>query len=757
MKLSALNFSAMSRKRQWLAPTIVGVVVTILFLLAYMVKPQSIQRLSDLFFDQIQNQSPREYNPDTPVRIIDIDDESIRRIGQWPWPRNTVAKLNSRLGDAGAAVIAYDIIFSEADRTSPENMLQVLESNPNAKGKFPEILNLKSHDSILAESFKETRVVTGFFLLGNATADLPPPRQGFSLIGDSPAAHLESYQGALFAIPELYNAASGAGHVSFIPDGDGVVRTAPLVGRVGDRLFPSLSAEALRVVQDVPSFAIKSANASGEWDITKNKTPHMSMMRIGSFQVPTTSDGKIRVHYTTPQEARYIPAWKIMSSDPKDLDWMDKIAGHIVFIGTGAEGLKDLVTTPIKGGERPGVVVHAQIAEQIIQGDYISKPYWTHSVETVSILIFGGILALLLPHLKAARGIILILVMGNAIYFSSYFAFTKYAYLLDPVYPLLSIIVSYILITLTAFYMTESERSRIRGAFSLYLSPEMVKQVSENPELLTLGGEEREISILFLDVRAFSKISETMRPNEITEFLNRFLTPMTNILQSHEATIDKYIGDAIVAFWNAPLDDPLHQRNAARAVLEMQAKLADLNAKYRNQNEFRWPDTVRMGIGINTGVCCVGNLGSEQRFSYSMIGDAANLASRIEGLTKQYGLSNLIGYNTAKELNGFAVLEADIVSVVGRVQPETIFMLVGDEHVAREPDFKNLRDTHNEFLKAYRNSEWSRAKALCETLHDLSKTYKIFRYYDVMSERITSFSKTPPEGDWKGIYVAQNK
>ena len=208
----------------------------------------------------------------------------------------------------------------------------------------------------------------------------------------------------------------------------------------------------------------------------------------------------------------------------------------------------------------------------------------------------------------------------------------------------------------------------------MYLSPTMVKRVSEDPGLLSLGGEERDLSVMFVDVRSFSKISETMRPQDITLFLNKFLTPMTDIIQEMDGTIDKYIGDAIVAFWNAPLDDDDHQRKAAKTILKMQASLADLNAEYRNQNEFKWPDTVEMGLGVNTGICCVGNLGSEQRFSYSMIGDAANLASRIEGLTKQYGVSNLVGHTTVQASQDFAYIEADFVEVVGRVNPEHIYL-----------------------------------------------------------------------------------
>ena len=756
MKFLRPNIGAMSRKRQWLAPTLVGVVVTLFFLLAHVAKPQAIERVSNLFFDAFQRQHPREYNPDLPVRIIDIDDESIRRIGQWPWPRTVVANLNTRLSEAGAAVIAYDIVFSEADRTSPENILSVLQENPKAQSQFTNISNLKSHDTILAESFQNSQVVTAIFLLDHEAAELPPALHGFTIFGNSPAAKLENYKGVLPAIPELYNAGSGVGSVSFRPGGDGIIRSAPLIGRVDERFFPSLAAEALRVAQGASSFGIKSSNAFGELASKDDKTPDMAMLRIGDFEIPTTPDGKLFIHYTDPQPSRYIPAWKILSTDPADQDWHDNIAGHLVFIGTGSEGLKDIVTTPIRGGE-PGVVVHAQAAEQIIQGDFILKPYWAQPFEFLLVLFLGLILALWLPRLKAARGIILILVLGNAIYFASYFAFTQYNYLLDPIYPLLSIIVSYILITLTSFYMTESERSRIRGAFSLYLSPQMVKQVSENPGLLTLGGEEREISVLFLDIRSFSKISETMRPQELTEFLNKFLTPMTDILQSHNATIDKYIGDAIVAFWNAPMDDTQHHKNAARAVLDMQEKLSNLNREFKNQSDVRWPDNVKMGIGINTGICCVGNLGSEQRFSYSMIGDAANLASRIEGLTKQYGLTNLIGNSTAKELNGFALLEADTVSVVGRDQAETIYILIGDEFIANTSEFARVQKLHAEFLTAYRNREWADAKHLCVTLGNLSTAYDIHKYYNVMSDRISTYEKIPPADNWQGVYNAEQK
>lgn len=737
---------------KWVIPTIVGLIITSIFLATYLAQPPVIKRLSYLSSDVFQRQFPRPYNPDSPVRIIDIDEESIRRIGQWPWPRTIVAEMNDRLAEAGAAVIAYDIVFSESDRTSPENMLPVLQSNPNAKHSFDEISSLKSHDKIFADSFENSQVVAGIFLVGSETETLPLTRHSFAFSGSDPTSRVDRYKGSIFPISTLENSTSGIGHVTFRPDTDGVIRSAPLLGRVGDRIFPSLSVEALRVAQGAQNFIVKSSNASGELAGQAVEVPEMAAMKVGAFEIPTMANGDMIVHYSNPEPKRYIPAWKILS----DNSWSDLVAGHIVFIGTGAEGLKDLRTTPIRAAE-PGVLVHAQIVEQILEEDFLRRPYWASMLEIVGLIVYGLLISVLVPRLSAARGIILFLVAINIAYLAALIAYIRYKYLIDPVYPLLAAIGTYIGVALSSFYLTETERSRIRNAFSMYLSPTMVRQVSDNPEQLTLGGQERELTILFLDVRGFSSISEKMNPQEITTFLNKFLTPMTDILQEHHATIDKYIGDAIVAFWNAPLDDPNHAENSARAVLEMQETLASLNQEYPDADDFIWPDEVRIGIGLNTGICCVGNLGSEQRFSYSMIGDAANLASRIEGLTKPYGLSNLIGNATARSLQDFALLEIDVVKVVGRVSPETIFVIAGGPALAQQMSFVELRYQHEAFLSAYRDQSWPQAVSLATELVTKSETFGLSNYYEMMIRRIDGYKVDPPSSEWGGIYEASSK
>ncbi len=749
----------LTKRRKIMIPTVLGLLVTLGFYLAYVSKPASIEQLGNLVFDSYQKWKPREYAANTPVRIIDIDDESIARVGQWPWPRSTMAKLNDRLANAGAGVIAYDIIFSEPDRTSPKNIVNVLRANPLANGALDDFANmetLKDHDEMFAESFARIPVIAGFFLVQKETDKRPAFRHGFAWKGTKPSLIISQYAGAITPLGVLEEQLAGEGFVSFKPEGDGIVRAAPLLSGIGDRMYPALSVEALRVASGASTYILSSSDGTDGMAARDTKNPEMVKMRVGNFEIPTNKDGEFTVYFSKPHPERFIPAWKILSDEIPQNTWSDKILGHIVFIGTGAEGLKDIVATPIRAGE-PGVLVHAQVVEQIIEGQFLQRPYWVGMIELLVLVFTGVILALALPRLGAAKGAVIAVCFAVLIAYGSWYSFKVEQILINPIYPLLAILVSYLLITLTSFYITESERSQIRSAFSMYLSPTMVKKVSEDPSLLKLGGVERELTVLFLDIRSFSKISEGLEAEEITTFLNIFLSPMTTILQDNGATIDKYMGDAIVAFWNAPLDDGNHERNAARAVLEMMRRLSALNKKYAVQTEVKWPGEVRVGIGLNTGICCVGNLGSEQRFSYSMIGDAANLASRIEGLTKQYKVSVLIGNSTAGKLESFAVVEADLIQVIGRQTPERIFILAGDAEMTATDAYKTLMPLHAKFLDAYRAQKWAVAQKYIAKLRTLAEPLDFAGYYDVMSERINIYKTNPPPKKWGGVFVATRK
>ena len=598
-----------TKRRKTVIPTLVGLLAPVLIVLFYIGTPKFFTQSTELLYDSYQRLNPREYKPNMGVRVVDIDEKSLKLYGQWPWPRTIMAEFNQNLTDAGAAVIAYDIVFSESDRTSPENLVEVFKNNPQAKGDFENVKALTGHDQVFADAIGRSNVVTGFFLINDENNLLPVRKAGFAIGGTDPTDALPQYTGSIPALPILEAQVSGAGSVSFQPKADGIVRLAPLLSRIDGKVYPSLSIEALRAAQGAGAYKIRGNDASGE---TKSVDKEVVALQVGAFEVPTTRNGEFRLHFTERTPERTIPAWKVLANDPADTAWKEKIMGHILFIGTSAEGLKDIIATPVET-RLAGVEAHAQVVEQILGEQFLRRPDWIAGMEIMSFILLGILLALILPRLSAAKGSILTAVIAIGVFYGSYYAFTKHQTLFDPMLVLIGILASYLLITLSSFYLTESERSRIRSAFSMYLSPTMVKKVSEDPELLTLGGEERNMTILFLDIRGFSKISHGLEPNEITTFLNIFLTPMTNILQDGNATIDKYIGDAIVAFWNAPLDDPEHEKNAAKAVMEMMRSLDELNEKYMAQSEIKWPDDVRMGIGLNTGVCCVGKSGKRAK------------------------------------------------------------------------------------------------------------------------------------------------
>ncbi len=746
-------------QRKKLSPTLIGLALTALFFYVNVGQTRLTEQLSNIVFDHYQRVKPREYKPnDAPVRIIEIDDESIEKLGQWPWPRSQMAELHNRLNQAGAAVLAYDIVFSEKDRTSPENILEILKSNPRAGGDFTNIEKLVSHDRQFALALSESNTVLGFFTVSQMNDKRPDMSGRFSWGGGPLDAVVKNFAGAIIPIPELESRANGIGFATILPPSDGIIRSAPMIYRIGEDTYRSLSLEALRAAIGAGVVKFRLSDGTGEANVGVDPDGvEISQMMIGDFTFPTQRDGSLRVYYTADQNgARIIPAWKILSHDIPMESWSDKVAGHIVYIGAGAIGLKDIRATPIRNNEI-GAMIHAQVTEQIITGDHLKRPFFVRFFEVVTLVACGLILSFLLPRVKAYWGAIISAMLAGAVYYYSWHSFSANQTLISPVFPLLAILTIYLLMTIASYYLTEKDRSQIRSAFSMYLSPAMVRRVSHDPSLLTLGGEERNMTILFLDVRSFSRISESMEPEEITTFLNIFLTPMTNMLQNGKATIDKYIGDAIVAFWNAPLDDDEHEKNAAETVLKMNEELVRLNEKYMAQDQIKWPENVSVGIGLNTGVVCVGNLGSEQRFSYSMIGDAANLASRIEGLTKQYKVSVLIGEATALALDGFAVLEADLIQVVGRKKPERVFYLAGDESMTNGTEFKTIAKHHEKFLTAYRAQDWEIALSEIKALKPITEEIAFDGYYDVMAERIEGYKTNPPEKDWGGIYKATSK
>lgn len=696
-----------------------------------------IARIGDLFFDSYQRAAPREMK-DAPVQVVAIDEESIRKIGQWPWPRTEVGRLFEQLSGAGAAVIALDIVFSEPDRTSPAQLAARLPQADPAL--LAAMRGLPDNDALFVETVRNTPIVSGYFLTpdqgqGNVTA-----KGGIAVSGSAPDAALHTYASAITPLPAIQEATSGTGFLTFAPDSDGIIRRVPLLARQNGQVLPALSVEALRVAQQAGSVMVKTSDGSG--NMAGGGEVGVTALKVGDFTVPTTPAGEMWVHYPRAGTSGAVPAWQVLTGALSRQQMERAFAGKIVFIGASAVGLHDLVSTPVQDREL-GVNLHARVAEQMLLGEFLTRPDWADGLERTLVLVFGIVLLLLLPRIGALKGALLGAAFAVIALAGSWFAFTQAQFLLDPTWPLLAILAVYLASTVITFYREERQRSHIHRAFDHYLSPELVKRIADDPGQLQLGGEEREMTVMFADIRGFSALSEQLAPAEITRFLIGFLTPMCEVLLERKATIDKFIGDGILAFWNAPLDDPDQYENAAKAALGMVERIKAVNRDPPQP----WPGEVRIGIGLNAGPCCVGNIGSESRLSYSLIGDTVNLAARIEPLTKRYGVEIAIGEDFRKHISDFATLALDRVRVAGRDSPENVYVLLGDQSAASSPSWSTFAASHEAMIAAYRTGDWDAAGKLLGEGEAAARDWGLIPLYRLYRERLVG---SPPKG-WDGV------
>ncbi len=734
-------------------PALAGFAALLLVLLLQWLDPAPLHRLQLQVFDAYQRAAPWDGPRAARVAVVDIDEDSIERLGQWPWPRTDLATLTRRLGQAEADVVAYDIVFSEGDRTSPE----ALADSYAGQDIGAQLAALPSHDALLAESFDAVPIVLAYFLNREAIGRAVEPRMGISVNGDPPLRHVPAYRGALQPLPTLERAAAGTGFVSLEADDDGIIRRVPLVAYHRGTLVSSLSLEAARVAMKAGSPGLLTSAGSGQGTMVDAAAVSM---RIDDMVIPVDNTGAMWVHYppsgTEAGAGEILSAASIITGETSDIELREKVAGKIVFVGGSAVGLQDLVSTPLSN-RTGGVNVHAAATEQMLAGHFLERPDWAFGLETLLVLLLGLMLSLLLPRLGATLGALAALIAVGGVVALSWLAFANARYLLDPTWTVLAIASVYAVQTVAVYYREERQRSYIHAAFDRYLSPELVRQIAADPHKLELGGEERDMSVLMCDIRGFSRISERYTPKQVIDFLIAFLTPMSEILLARKATLDKYIGDAILAFWNAPLDDPDHPANAARAALEMVAKTKELNAAMAGKEGAVWPGEVRIGVGINSGLCCVGNMGSRERLSYTLIGDTVNVASRLEGLTKQYGVPIAVGETLTGRLEAFPLLELDRVRAVGRDRPVTISALLGDEEVKASADFQDLRAAHLAMLEAYRTQDWDSAEAALARGREAYETFDIPGLAALFATRIAGLRESPPGEGWDGVYQATSK
>ena len=663
--------------------------------------PAPVEELRVRTFDTFQLIYPRVKTA-RPVAIVDIDEKSLAKLGQFPWPRTRIADLVTNLTRLGAVVIAFDTIFSESDRLNPDVAAETfrnLDEETRAK-----LRALPSNDQIFADAMRRSRVVLGESGLPHVVSeyDNTLPVTGLAMLGEPPQPFLLDFPGLLRNVNVLEQAAAGRGLISIKTERDGIVRRVPMIMQAQGATMPSLSFEILRVATGTDTIFIKSEKAG------------IKSIAVKGFEIPTDRNGQLWVHFARSDPSIYVSAVDVLEGRVAP----ELIARKLVLIGTSAVGLLDTKTTPIDP-VMPGVEVHAQVLESALTRALLSRPSYGVVVELCAAIVLGILVIAFAPlfgpiTLVAVGGLFASLLVGTAWYF-----YWQHRLLIDFTYPLLSTTAIYLTLIFSSFVREQAQRRQIRSAFSQYLSPALVEQLAQSPEKLVLGGEEREMTIMFSDMRGFTSISESYKndPQGLTALMNRFLTPLTNAILNRKGTIDKYMGDAIMAFWNAPLDDSAHQINACEAALDMLERVGALNEarELEAKEENRPFIPLNVGVGLNTGTCVVGNMGSDMRFDYSVFGDSVNLASRLEGQSKEYGFPIIIGSKTALAVKDkFAILELDFIMVKGKKEPEVIYAIAGREDTAQSGHFQRLRNLTIEMLACYRSRDWEGALAAIE-------------------------------------------
>ncbi|MCX7358979.1 MAG: adenylate/guanylate cyclase domain-containing protein [Alphaproteobacteria bacterium] len=721
----------------WLAVAAFAIVAAIIFY----ARPPVLAQLRGLAFDAYQHASPAPAPADSPIRVVQIDEASLARYGQWPWPRTTMADLTQKLGEAGAAAIVFDILFAEPDRTSPEQV--VAAAPPQRRAQLRRALStLPSHDGVFADTLGRHPSVLATSLHQDATTTAFPMHAGWAAAGDEPGQFLPNYAGLATNLPALSDAASGTGFINWLPDGDQVMRRVPLLLRYNGEITPSLSLEALRVAVGASTYVVRASNANG----TQAFGAHTGIdsIKVGPITIPTDEGGQVWVRFRPYNSDEAIPAWKILSGEigAQELD------GTIVLIGASAPGLMDLRATPLDASI-PGVEVHRQLLEQIVAGNFLTRPDYASGIELLAaiaaILLLAYFGPRVRPTINAAIGAVLVVLPWGA----GFLLFAKAGYLFDPIYPTLAALVFSAAATTYFFQRTEHQRAGIRRAFSQYVAPDVVRQLTAHPERLKLGGEVRELTILVCDIRNFSSIAERMNAEELTSFINSFLTPLSDIIIETGGTIDKYMGDAILAFWNAPLDQTDHAKRALEAARSIVVRMDELNLAWKAEADAvgRSFEEVRIGIGLNTGSCCVGNLGSERRFDYSAIGDAVNIASRLESLSKIWSLSLLISEDTKSHASDAQLIEVALVRLKGRSGATRIFTAL--------PGDAGQNETHAAFLGAFNSGRLSEASNLLAAL-EAAPLPGLSRLYHHYRERLEA-AAAASSGEWDGVYDPDRK
>ena len=690
------------------------------------------------------------------VVLAVIDEKSVDNEGKWVWPRSKIADLVTQLSDAGAKVISFDIVMSEADEKSAAKTIEAIEQNltdldDEDKAYLTELKRLSDNDQLLADAIRnaKAKVVLGYFfqmdqehtgdfdvaLAEKQAESIQPSRYDLIRYQSGAALEVPVFE-ALVAngnIPSISSSTGYSGFFNMFPDIDGVVRWIPAVINYKEEMYAPLSLMTLSAYLDASPSPVVA-----DYGFEK--------VQISDINIPTDEFGRIMINYRGDTKTfTHISITDILNGRVPDAEVKDKI----VMIGATAVGIYDMRVTPFSS-VFPGIEIHANIVDSVLSRDFLYQPGWA-AVFDVAVIIFAGILlGIVLPRVSVFPGILFVSLMFFGHIFFCRFIFTSQGWILNMVYPLLVIVMVYI--TLTAYkYLVESRQKRfIRSAFSTYLAPTVVKKLIESPDGLELGGEERDISAFFSDVQGFTSISEKLTPAELVELLNEFLTEMTDIILQYEGTVDKFEGDAIIAFFGAPNELENQAETAALTCVHMQKRLHELREKWKAEDR---PE-LKMRIGLCTGPAVVGNMGSRNRMDYTMMGDTVNTAARLEGVNKIYGIFTLVCENTFQKASNKVVgREIDAINVVGKNEPVVVYQLLGFPGDLDE----NLLNTIQHYAKGlqrYRQLKWDQA------IQSFEASLKITPDDGpslAMMERCKEYRQSPPAADWNGSYTMKTK
>lgn len=723
--------------------------------------PELLRLIRAKTFDTYQQIKPRPFmGADSQVIIIDLDEGSLDEFGQWPWPRTRWAQVVEKLTELGASAVAFDILFTDTDSTSVAGLADKI---PGITPEMRQILEaVPANDDLFADAIK----ANGKVVMGHTPASVQRADAGYTRssirgqLGADPKPFLEDHPFILRNLEVLDRAAAGRGVFSVAEDRiDGIVRRISMMVASPNGIFPALSLESIRVHLGARNVIVETDEFDGLQRVILQKLRPTRE----NIELSVDRNARIWVYYTPNSEYRnqYVPIGDVLG------DRVDKsrIEGKIALIGTSSQGLFDVRATPLDP-VLPGVEVHANLIENVLNGTQLTRPAVADGYEVLAAIAIGLLMIIITPLLGARISMYFFIAGTAGMIWFSWNAFSTRLELWDPGFPIMVATVFYGLLTYFAFIREEAQRKQVRSAFGQYLSPDLVKKLADDPDQLALGGEMREMTFMFCDVRGFTSISELFDAQGLTRLINKFLTPMTNLILSHNGTIDKYMGDCIMAFWNAPLVDEDHSRDSCQTALLMITALEVLNEELRleAEEEEREHRPIKIGIGLNTGEACVGNMGSEQRFDYSVLGDSVNLASRLEGQSKAYGVTIVLGEHTVQLAPDYATLELDLIKVKGKTEAVRIFTLMGDPDLARAPEFVDLKNIHNQILEIYRTQKWDYCKGMIQDAKDKIATmagkglvHELPRFYALLEERIGEYLIDPPPQDWDGVFTATSK